>query len=59
MGPIENFKISLLKPNPIYLAGEPIEGSVNFRLNDHTWINSIKLRAIGKAVVHWYFLNQI
>ena len=42
----------------INLAGEGIHGSINFRLNDETLINSIKLRALGKAVVHWYFLNQ-
>lgn len=58
MGRIENLTISFLKPNLIYLAGEGIHGSINFRLNDETLINSIKLRALGKAVVHWYFLNQ-
>ncbi|RNA31177.1 arrestin domain-containing 3-like [Brachionus plicatilis] len=53
MGRIENLNISFLKPNPVYKAGDTIQGSVNFRVNEPTRVNRIKLRALGKAIVHW------
>ncbi|CAF0761104.1 unnamed protein product [Brachionus calyciflorus] len=53
MGRIENFRIEFKKQNPIYTPGECIEGSIHFRVNDRIKIKCIRIRAIGRASVHW------
>ncbi len=53
MGKIDYFKIVLHKTNAIYIAGEPIVGTVRIKVAERLKINSIKLNIIGNARVYW------
>ena len=54
MGKIDYFSIFLNKPNPIFLNGEPMTGSVNLRVRERLKINSIYMVLQGKSRVLWY-----
>ena len=54
MGKIDYFSIVLNKPNPIFLNGEPMTGTVNLRVRERLKINSIYMVLQGKSRVLWY-----
>ena len=53
MGKLENFTISLQKPNGVYYAGERLTGTVNLRVREQIKINCIKMNVNGFAHVRW------
>lgn len=51
---LDNFKIVLQKPETeVYVPGEPVIGSVKFRVNETFTIESVQLVFIGKSDVVW------
>ena len=51
---LDNFKIVLQKPETeVYVPGESVIGSVEFRVNESFTIESVQLVFIGKSDVVW------
>jgi hypothetical protein len=53
MGKVDFFSIDFQKPNPIYLAGEGVVGSVNIQVKERFKINEVRLIIYGSAQVRW------
>jgi hypothetical protein len=54
MGKIEYLRIFLNKEQqPVYISGESISGTVNFKINERLKINFVVLKIEGRGHVSW------
>jgi hypothetical protein len=53
MGKIEFLSITFQQDTPNYLAGETMHGQILVRASERLKINSLTLKVLGKALVHW------